>query len=334
MINIENVVTIKDKLNRSLPIVLFGFIMFSVFIDTIVNVAFYTRPIFIAIVLSLVYFIFNLKNITIKNIFTLEFLYFGILVNFLISTILNYGMIGNIGYVNIGNIGFALLLWFVLKILLNKINIHDIEKVLIIVGFCGAFISIYFYIRGFGQLNSNNFGAMYGYRLTGAIATDPNYAMFSFIIYHSLFFVLNNNIGRFGWILITICLLLSMSRGAMLAYWCSVIPALFIYRVRKTRIKDFCFIMIIVLTSYLFFYNEIDLFSRFEKRFEIDNISKGAGRFEIWKKTLNNYQNFIIKGIGFGNCGDYNKKTINDRRCFHNTYPAFLRNLFWSSGLH
>ena len=49
--------------------------------------------------------------------------------------------------------------------------------------------------------------------------------------------------------------------------------------------------MIIVLTSYLFFYNEIDLFSIFEKRFEIDNISKGAGRFEIWKKTLKDRKN-------------------------------------------
>lgn len=225
--------------------------------------------------------------------------------------------------------------YFIMRFVFSRITIESLEVVLSRSGIWFNLISLGLYVYGAYTLNFNFLGngiSSYGIlidrgspRLIGTF-TDPNiFAFGNFIFFYYYLTHLKENGAKLGLLLSTTTLLLTFSRGAILAILFGVFM-LFITSKLKSKIKMVIFGMpviylLIILASSLF---KLDVIQIVIDRFKAAANDNGSGRFDIWANGLGLFADNPIFGIGLYNYRSYSNDLFNIDHYMHNTFLEVL----------
>ncbi|MCM3068383.1 O-antigen ligase family protein [Priestia flexa] len=229
----------------------------------------------------------------------------------------------------------TLVSYIIMKDILSRVGILKLEKIISTSGIIFNLASIILYTIGMYSLHFNFIGNQirsYGLlvdrsvpRLIGTFS-DPNIFCFcNFIFFYYYLTHLNSKSSKLGLLLSTITLLLTFSRGAILA----VLLGLFIFFISvkvKTKVKMLVlgsiFVYLIILIADSFF--SIDILEVITSRFESSAEDNGSGRFTLWEHGLTLFQSHPIFGIGIFNFRPYNNEYFGSHLYMHNTFLEIL----------
>lgn len=311
---------------NSISTLLLGILLFSTYVGNITPLGIKHLSLsYVSIILIAAFSLILFKKLRIKLDLATEILFALVFVIPLISNIMNGGDIGEYFPIHLKMGFYSIVTYYLLKMLLPFINLLSIEKTILVSGYFGCLISIYFYILNFGNISrTNQFGCTRGVRLTGAIGEDPNIAMYSLVLFNALCMTKSQKQYLIGWLLSSVVIILSMSRGAILAMFFAFSISSFCNSQRKIRLLQLKTISPFLIILLFFLYSISPIIPKLVSRFSYSRLSDGAGRSQIWKDAFNTFQNNKYIGIGFGNTVNYNKKHYNSHFINHCTFLDYL----------
>ena len=222
-------------------------------------------------------------------------------------------------------LGFVIVLsyyWFTSS-LTSKLSADKIANILLLSGFFFLLASYLLYFFGSGFVMDRGLR-----RLSGTV-TDPN--LFVLFVIPILFVSLHCYIvKRELWmgllfVVSSFAILLSVSRGGIVAAACGLLFYLFfssdLVRRTKKRIAITIISSIIVMLLILNF-TSVDLVRVVDQR--TSDLQTGSGRTRIWSNGLKLLSDFPVLGIGLYNFQSYNIKYFGDNHYMHNTYLEVL----------
>lgn len=230
-----------------------------------------------------------------------------------------------------GAILIVIIFYFLIKYLLINISIKNIEEMISTVGLISSVSSLVYYFLGLMAINFNFMGnniISYGVlidrnapRLIGTFS-DPN--IFAFANSLFLFFYLfrlNSRKNALGLFFIVLTLILTLSRGAIIAVFIGLIIS-FLLSSKKSKIKTIFItpIIFIVFNKLIFQIFNIDIFSTLLLRFNEVSTDAGSGRFTIWGNGLTLFSENPIFGIGIYNFRSYSVTYFGIDHYMHNTF--------------
>ncbi len=311
---------------------LFWLLTFSLYIGRFnIDIGFSLKP--YMLVISLI-FLLTLKKISIHKMLSFEL--------FMVIFILMHSMTAaNFNYPNM-SIRFIVLyliifiFYFSGRFLTTKLEIKQIERVISITGIIGVIISLAYYSMGLLASGMNFYGGNMDYfgllidrstpRLTGAASNDPNIFVFYFTLY--FFFTITNlseKLNKVGFILVSLAIILTFSRGAYLAIIFGLIVLFLTSSGIKTKIKAIATTMGFGLLLYSLGsrmpLNPIDyITSRFSNFFT----DGGSGRLEIWSNAFDTFRSNPVLGIGINSIREYNLENYSRGVYVHNSLIEVL----------
>jgi O-antigen ligase len=235
----------------------------------------------------------------------------------------------------IGAIIITFACYFIMRYIFSRLSIANLEKAISMVGILFNLISLMWYALGAYTLHFNFFGngiRSYGIlmdrgvpRLVGTF-TDPNiFAFGNFIFFYYYLTHLKEKRSKLGLLLSTTTLLLTFSRGAILAVLFGIF-IIFVSAKLKTKIKMVLFgvpvVYALIKAAYSFFY--IDVIQIIMDRFKEVSEDDGSGRFDIWANGLELFSNHPIFGIGIYNYRSYSNALFGIDHYMHNTFLEVL----------
>lgn len=296
-----------------------------------INVGFSLKPFMLITAISL---LITLKSFSIHKLFSFEIVMLAFII-FHSMTALNlvYPHM-SIKYI----ILYFIIIMFYLtgRFLMLKLEINHIEKNMSITGFIGVIISLSYYLMGIIASGMNFYGGNIDYfgltidrsipRLTGAASNDPNILAFYFTLY--FFFVitnLKNRMNKAGFLLVSLVIILTFSRGAYLSIAFGLIILFLTSNSIRLKIKAIIITIIFVFVLYLIGdkmpFNPINyVISRFAKLFT----DGGSGRLEIWSNAINTFLDNPIIGIGINSVREYNHENYMRGMYIHNSFLEVL----------
>lgn len=310
---------------NSISTLLLGLLLFSTYVGNITPFGIkYLSLSYISIFIIVSFVIIFFSKLKIKLDLATEVLFGLVFVTPLISNILNGGEIGQYFPIHLKMSFYSILTYYLLKMLLPCINLSNIEKTILVSGYLGCFVSLFLYIVNFGNISRTiHFGCTGGVRLTGAIGDDPNIAMYSLVLFNALCMTRKEKKYLLGWLLSSLVIVLSMSRGAILAMIFAFGVSFLFTSQRKIRLLQLKILSPLLISVFIFL-SMNPVISKLAIRFSFNKLSDGAGRAQIWKDAFNTFQKNKFIGIGFGNTVNYNKKYYNSHFINHCTFLDYL----------
>ncbi len=220
------------------------------------------------------------------------------------------------------------------KLVLQKYSIKQLEQVVKHAGIVFNTVSIILYVIGIYLIDPSIsqkqriLGLMFErntYRLIGTIE-DPNF----FVLFNSIFFFYyltrpKDRMNNLGLILCFITVLLSLSRGGLLAV---LFPFIFymVKYVRKYNNKKVLLMLalVLILNIFLIYILNFNLIHVLTERMLNIFSDGGSGRINLWKKGLDLFMKNPIIGIGINNFRYYNINVYGGSHYLHNTYLQVL----------
>ncbi len=136
---------------------------------------------------------------------------------------------------------------------------------------------------------------------------DPNYICITLV--PTLVLLINNiydnyyrNVSIILYFIILIAVICTSSRGGFLGLLCShlgLLCYLTINNLKKLKKKVVFFGVLIILFVILFYYISFYYSLQWSRMISINNESSDNGRFEIWKISINLWQQYFVFGCGF-----------------------------------
>ena len=241
----------------------------------------------------------------------------------------------------IGVLVIIISVYYIIRRVIVYVSITQIDNYIKKAGIIICVASLIYYIMGLAYFSFipsftqiMKYGVMidrYMFRLMGTI-NEPNITS----IYLSLFFFYylynhKDRLGLIGLILTSICVLLTLSRGAYLsfAFTILIIP-LFMPNKRRYLRKFlvsifFAGVASVILWSFLLNYG-IDIFAPITDRFTSIEEDSGSGRLDLWRCALDAFYNNPIFGIGLNGIRSYNVDHFGSQfdNYTHNSYLEVL----------
>lgn len=245
--------------------------------------------------------------------------------------------------------------YFIYRGLINRIRIETIEEMISNAGLVGVSVSILYYLLGIVSTGMNYYGnnvIHYGLildrgvpRLIGTSTNDPN--IFVLFITMYFFYTLCNSKSiknKVGFSLAGISIILTFSRGAIVAIAIPLVLSFLIELDGKKRFKALIFVTVVsfVLLKIGQMFG-IDVMGTMERRFLGMVVDGGSGRNVLW---LNAWQTFLdnpLFGIGINSTLPYGRIFYGSRNYVHNTmlevlsesglFGIILFTLLWLSAL-
>jgi O-antigen ligase len=311
---------------------LFYLLAFSLYIGRFnIDIGFSLKPFMLVTAIA---FILTLKTIRIHKMHSFEIV-------MLIFILLHSMTAANYKYPHM-SIRFIALYLIVLvfflvgRFLTTKLEINQIEKIISRTGFIGVIISLVYYFIGIIASGMNFYGSNIDYfgltidrstpRLTGVASNDPNILVFYFTLY--FFFTITNlseRVNKVGFMLVSLSIILTFSRGAYLAIAFGLI-ILFITSNRiKTKIKSITITIGFVSILYLLG-NRVPLnpINYITNRFSNLLTDAWSGRLGIWSNAMNTFLNNPVFGIGINSIREYNLENYMRSVYVHNSLIEVL----------
>ncbi|PGZ44820.1 sugar isomerase [Bacillus anthracis] len=225
--------------------------------------------------------------------------------------------------------------YFVMKYVLSRISIRQLENTLAVSGIIFNMVSLILYVLGayllgfhFAGNRITSLGLLMDRgipRLIGTF-TDPNiFAFCNFIFFYYYLTHLKRKGSRIGLLLTVATLLLTFSRGAFVA----VAFGFFLYFVAaktKTKIRMIIWGSIFGAGAIYFAqaYFNIDVISIVTARFTEVQGDGASGRFDIWGNGLKLFSDSPFLGIGIYNYRAYSNNMFGIDHYMHNTFLEVL----------
>lgn len=217
---------------------------------------------------------------------------------------------------------FIILIFFyiVFRRIIKYVNIDFIEKTISISGLIICTASILYYCLGIYKLGadlSKTGIVMYGvmidrfvFRLCGTI-NEPNLVsvyLAPFFFYY--LFNFRNIICKIGLCLTFIIIILTMSRGAIMCLFASLILGVPLIKNKTGRFQIYKFFKWLIIVGgsivIILLMNEIDVLSPITNRFENIGSDSGSGRLDIWSKAIITFLDNPFWGVGLNGIRSYN----------------------------
>lgn len=317
---------ITEKRTRYIPTMLLVFsIIFSFYY---IEVGFALKPFMILI---LVFFTLSLKQFVVHKLRTYEvamLIFFGYYCSTgFLARFPEYSLRMTLGVL------LVLFCYFVMRYILSLASTEDIEKVISFAGIVFNLLSLILYFIGIFSLGFNLSGnqvQQYGVeldrgfpRLIG-LASDPNIFCFYNILFFFYFLThLKEKRSKFGFVLTSITMLMTLSRGGILAVVFGLVLMFLSTNLRK-KIQ-----MLIILPLSVFVMNfllktfmNLDIIGMVTDRFLADD--GGSGRSTIWGMGLRFFQENPVFGVGIFNYRPYSMAEYGYAVYMHNTYLEAL----------
>lgn len=228
-----------------------------------------------------------------------------------------------------------LIFYFATRGLIVHLSLDKIEKIFSKAGYVAVWFSVFYFIIGMVALEFNFHGnqvGVYGLfldrnipRLTGTVH-DPN--IFVFFITPYFFYVathLNNKKNIIGFIVASLCIVLTFSRGGYLGVFAGCLLLLVL---SKKRLKQFRFGIITLFSLFILYsfktYLPIDPFELISSRFLDIRTDGGSGRSILWSNAFNTFLDNPLLGIGINATLDYSADFYTRRGYVHNTFLEVL----------
>lgn len=226
------------------------------------------------------------------------------------------------------------------RIALENITINQLEQIISIVGIVISSVSLFAYAIGVFLLNSylgwqgrvRSIGVLVEAgipRLCGIMNKDPNITAMMLIIFVFYYlYHLNNKINYVGAILSSLCILLTFSKGALIAFvmaWgiTRVVPY---YERKPIWFKKVYIVVPIIafITLILLKDNGVDVLGIIKKRFIMMFRDNGAGRFILWEYGIQGWVSSPIFGIGGNMTKSYILEMYGVEKVLHNSWLEIL----------
>lgn len=221
-------------------------------------------------------------------------------------------------------------------------KISDVERLLYFSSLSFIIISLIMYFYGM-YIIAGDFQSYEHIRVSGVfveratprligLVLDPNiFVVYVTPIFFYLLLKINKNIFDFIALTLTVlCILLSLSRGGILAIL-SVVLMLFFLKtiialVNGILNKKILTWLLILSIVFIFIFHSLDIHSNISSIIErrISSIADGSGRVDIWKNLLSLWAENPIFGIGWYNFLHYNIELFDRANYAHNTYLEVL----------
>lgn len=319
-------VELTEKRTRYVPTM---FLLFSIiFSFYYIEVGFALKPFML---LSLLFFVLSLKKFVVHKlrIYEVSMLFF---FGYYCLTGL-FSKYPEFSFRMILGVLLVLFCYFVMRYILSLASISDIQKVISNAGVVFNLLSLGLYFIGIVSLGfdlTGNQVKQYGVeldrgfpRLVG-LASDPNIFCFYNIIFFFYFLThLKEKRSKLGFSLTSITLLLSLSRGGILAVAFGLVLMFLSADLRK-KIQ-----MMIILPVSVFLLNfllktfmNLDVIGMVINRFLVDD--GGSGRSNIWGIGLRFFEENPIFGVGIFNYRPYSLNEYGYAIYMHNTFLEAL----------
>lgn len=323
-------VFINSEHTKSNVVIITSLLILSFFITSLnINIGFALKPFMIV---SMVSFLFLRK----KKYSKMQFFEFFMFLFFLIfsMTALQFRFSeAHLRFI------FALILilgfYFINRSIVIKLPTHRFERIFSKMGLFGIVISCLYYLLGMAALDFNyignnitSFGVLVDRsipRLTGLISSDPNIT--AFVITPYFFYTasnLNNLSNKVGFILSSLAILLTFSRGAYVAIAIAFL-FLIVFSNKRVRLNAVVIISIIsfltVILGNIFKFNPIEFIST---RFQAIIFDGGSGRDVLWDIAYQTFLNHPFFGIGIHSTLQYGTIYYDNSHYSHNTFLEVL----------
>lgn len=280
-------------------------------------------------IMGIVLFFINLKQIKISALVTFEVLW--ILLYIILVLTSNYAENKLLAFKFDLGVLIILLTYFVFRSLLVRVTINKFEYYFYLVGKYYVLISIMLYVGGLLLYYINGIHVENGHPLLGlyrqgvmprlcGLAESPN----NYILYATVFlyYFLNKKKLLFFWIAL-LSLLLTFST----TIYISLVIGSIIIALYQKKILLFLFFTILIFVSIYTLYLSVDsihtiLTSRIERN------ASGSGRFEIWIYVLDLISQHPLFGYG----ANQSRELIAPLRALNSTHNTFLE-IWISSGI-
>ncbi|TLS51998.1 O-antigen ligase family protein [Paenibacillus antri] len=258
---------------------------------------------------------------------------------------------------------FALIIilcfYFITRGLLEWCDIESLKKILSVSGLVGCLASLTYYSIGVLSVGGSFIGnsIVYGLRidrslprLIGTTSNDPNiFVYFITLYFFYTLFNLKSKLNILGFILSSLCILLSFSRGAYLAILFGLVVSLFISGNLKRKVKVLFLVSgftAIVLGAGNYFSDGLNInpVEIIQQRFNSIQDDGGSGRLYLWENALKTFWDNPLFGIGINGTIEYSTEHYSHEGYVHNTFLEVLSEsgiigfllylTFWVSILH
>ncbi|AKO93704.1 hypothetical protein BEH_17465 [Priestia filamentosa] len=229
----------------------------------------------------------------------------------------------------------VLVSYIIFKDTLSRISVQNIEKVILYVGIIFNVISLLLYIIGIYKLGFHLTGNQiqsYGVvidrnepRLIGTFS-DPNiFSVCNFIFFYYYLTHLKVKWSKLGLFLATTTILLTLSRGAILAILFGIL-IFFISSKLKTKIKLVIIGLLFIIGTLQFanYFLGINVLDMITSRFESSASDNGSGRLDLWEHGMILFESNPFFGIGLFNFRPYNMSEFGSSLYMHNTFLEVL----------
>lgn len=212
-----------------------------------------------------------------------------------------------------------------------KLSVDQINQSIAITGFLFSFISLILYMYGlsiaFGNFNAFQGEDIYGLtidrnlpRMIG-LTFDPNFlVMFNIIFFFFLVFKKRSRFENFTLALIIASIILSLSRGGILAIAAPLIYKFFISSIALKFSKSAMqtlFFFLVFFSLVLFFIGDY-LYVIIESR--LSGLGSGSGRSSLINTMISLISTNPLFGVGWHNFRYYNREITGEYHYGHNTF--------------
>jgi O-antigen ligase len=227
----------------------------------------------------------------------------------------------------------VLFCYFVMRYITSLASINIIEKFIHIGGFVYNGLSIVLYFIGLASLNFSLVGnkiIAYGVemdrnfpRLIG-LTSDPNlFSLYNMIFFFYYLTHLDKKWAKWGLLLSTVTMLLTLSRGGIVA----IAFGILLMFLTSNTAKKLKMLIILPLTTLILnilinIMTGINMLTMITDRFLIND--GGSGRSNLWGVALQFFQEHPIFGIGIFNFLPYGQEKFGAPSYLHNSYLEVL----------
>ena len=228
------------------------------------------------------------------------------------------------------------LFYFSMRGLILNCSVEELQKMISISGIIGGMASLIYYLSGVITTRMNFFGNGIVYdgllldrsvpRLIGTASNDPNIFVFFMTIYFFYYlYNLSSNLNKMGFIIVTLCIALTFSRGAYIALLITMILMFVISGKQKGRVKNFFFLTLLFLgIIYIASIFNVNFIEYVVDRFSDISTDRGSGRLVLWDNAIQTFINNPILGIGLNGTLEYNTIHYGTPVYIHNTMLEVL----------